>query len=161
MLSQWPDLETRDRIHDPPAADPAWRAASQAFAECEHWIVTPTRGAPELSEKWNTGELFEFRVQEVVNGSQAAAWADFWNHAARQIAAAGGRVAGQFDVVLGPNRPIFVTVLAWLDFQALHEGWRAMDRDEGVARQRQNEIDTLGRSYHDRMIQYLVKSVAP
>lgn len=161
MLSQWPDLETRDRIHDPLAADPAWRAASQAFAECEHWIVTPTHGAPELSGKWNTGELFEFRVQEVVNGSQAAAGADFWNLGAPQIAAAGGRVAGQFDVVLGPNRPLFVTILAWPDFQALHEGWRAMDRDEGVARQRQNEIDTLGRPYHDRMIQYLVKSVAP
>ena len=159
-LCRWPDLETRERVHGKLLDNPDWKDRSgKVLSDSEHWIVAPSAGSPDQLGMLDGDEVYEFRFQAIVNGSQPMAGRTFWEITAPEIEAAGGRVAGQFDLVLGPNRPVFVTILAWPDHAALHEGWRAMDRSPGVVGQREAEIDAVGRPYFERPVQWVMKSM--
>lgn len=159
-LCGWPDLATRERVHGSLLDDRYWKTgAREALSESEHWIVASSAGSPGNLGDLDGDEVYEFRFQQIVNGSQTMAGRTFWTITAPEIEAAGGRVAGQFDLVLGRNRPVFVTLLAWPDHAALHEGWHAMDRSPGVAAQREAEIGALGRPCFERPVQWCMKSM--
>jgi len=161
-LCLWPDFETRERVHGALLDDPGQRSGvDPALVDTEHWIVTASAGAPGEIALMQSDELYEFRFQEVVNGSQPAAGRAFWERTRPEIEAAGGRVAGQFDVVLGPGRPVFVTILAWADHPALFVGWRALDRSPAMVAGRQAETGGAGRSNFERPEQWLMRSMPP
>ncbi|MDF1778462.1 MAG: NIPSNAP family protein [Rhizobiaceae bacterium] len=158
-LSAWHDFEHRETVHQALREDREWIESSASLTSCEHWIVAPSNVAPEQIGPTQTDEIYEFRIQEVANGSQAAAGQSFWDVISREIKRTGGRIIGQFDIVLGPNRPVFVTILAWSDYTALHSGWQYLDRSSECAAQRDSEMAELGRSYFDRPAQWLMRSM--
>ncbi len=161
-LFRWPDFQTRDAFQNSVLGDAAYRNEfGFALRSSEHWILQPTGAVATDPASWRSRELFEIRIQEVLNGSQPDAAEAFRDVAAPEIRRLGGRVAAQFDVALGPRRPVFVSFLAWPDMPALQRGQQDMDRSERVAAQRADEIERFGRPLYDRPVQFLATSVFP
>jgi len=162
----WQSMTERDAIFPRFWTDPFWRArraeatqGSPLVESIETWLMSPSsawvaaRGAGSAAP---VGGLHELRIHRVYNGhvdQAAAAWGDIELPLLQQH---GGQLLGAFDVVIGPDRPALVTLLAWPNMATHQAAWASFDADPQIAAQRQREVETFGRPLYSRVEQYLL-----
>jgi len=160
QLFNWSTFQQRDKCYQSLRESDEWQfGMSNCIRTSEHWILTPTAGWTPSAEvsTMQVGGIHEFRIQNILNGSQLHASEAFRNTTAPVISALGGQILGQFDVSIGPERPTFITILAWPTLSAMHEGWYGVDRDSKILAQRIKEIEQFGRPLFERPNQFVTE----
>ncbi|NGN44591.1 hypothetical protein G6N74_26380 [Mesorhizobium sp. CGMCC 1.15528] len=166
-IMKWDSLTQRDERFPRFWTDPFWRARRAELTDgmplvdsIENWLLDPspawaTARVDEASQP--VGGVHEMRIQHVLNGSQAHAADVLGEVDLPALQVLGARLLGVFEVVIGPERPMFVTMLAWPDLETQHRAWSEMDRDPKIAAQRQKEFARYGRGLIGTLDQYLLE----
>lgn len=166
-IMKWDSMAQRDERFPRFWNDPFWRARRAELTDemplvdsIENWLLDPCSAwdrAREENCSEPVGGVHELRIQPVLNGSQADA-ANVWAEVdLPKLKSLGARLLGVFEVVIGPNRPTFVLLLAWTDIDAHARAWSAMDRDEAILAQRLSEKERYGRRLFGSVDSYLLE----
>ncbi len=166
-IMKWDSLTQRDERFPRFWTDPFWRARRAELTDgmplvdsIENWLLDPSpawAAAREDDSSQPVGGVHEMRIQHILNGSQAHAVDVLGGVDLLALQAQGARLLGVFEVVIGPERPMFVTMLAWPDLETQHHAWSEMDRDPKIIAQRQKELGRYGRRLFGTLDQYLLE----
>lgn len=153
-IIKWDSLAQRDANFPRFWTDPFWRARRAQLTDgmslvdsIETWLMDPLPAWERLAEPAGgpVGGVHELRLLTVVNGAQAEAASALEQTDLPALMAQGARILGLWDVVIGPNRPQFVLMLAWPDADAQAKGWAAVDADPAIIARRATETERHGR----------------
>lgn len=153
-LMKWDSLAQRDANFPRFWTDPFWRARRAELTDgmplvdsIESWLLDPLPGWDRLREAPHpaVGGMHEVRVLPVLNGSQAEAARVLMSVDIPALQGQGARLLGAFEVVIGPDRPRFVLMLAWPDADAQARGWGAVEQAPAILAQREAEQARFGR----------------
>jgi hypothetical protein len=152
-IMEWSDFAEREAAWGRFYADPDWakaRAATNAGSEMvqENHLVYMRPHAIFRQEDGDSqrrvGGLHQIVVQKTAIG-QNGALADFLGSTyLPRLKAAGGHVIGLCDVVSGPAMPAIVTLTAWPDAKAWHDGNLAFESDPAMREAYRKQRETLG-----------------
>lgn len=168
-IIRWQSLAQRDACFPRFWSDPFWRARRAELTDgmtlvdsIENWLLDPLPTWRGLREPAGpaVGGLHELRVQDILNGHQAEAAEALASVDLPVAAEHGARLLGLFEVVIGPGRPRFVTLLAWPDADAQFAAARTMEADPRLAAQRRREAGRHGRRLFGSLQQHLLDPVA-
>lgn len=166
----WESLAERDARFPRFWGDPFWQARRAELTDgmtlvesIENWILTPCLAwdaarEPDASEP--VGGVHEMLLQPILNGRQGEAADILANVDLPHLTALGARLLGVLEVALGPDRPKFVTLLAWPDLETQHAGWHEMDADPKIAAQRRREVAAHGQPVFLPPDRYLLEPMA-
>lgn len=166
-IIKWASLAQRDERFPRFWADPFWRAQRAELTDgmtlvnsIENWLLDASPAWAAVREDDGGGPvsgIHELRVQNVLNGSQTEA-ADVFAKVDLPVARRhGARVLGVMEVVIGPERPRFVTLLAWPDLETQQKAAFAIDRDPEIVAQRARERTSAGGRLFLTLDQYLLE----
>lgn len=167
-IMKWPSLAERDARFPRFWSDPFWRARRGQLTDgmplvdsIENWLLNPLPEWTTLAESDDAeaGGVHELRVEDILNGSQreaAEVLASVDLPAARRL---GAKVLGFFEVSIGPDRPRFVTLLAWPDLESQTKARLSLDADGTIAAQRARERQRHGRALVLSTRQHLLQPV--
>ena len=166
-IIKWDSLTQRDERFPRFWADPFWQARRAALTDgmtlvdsIENWLLDPSpawTAARDDDASQPMGGVHELRIQHILNGAQGDAATVLGEVDLPALKSLGARVLGVFEMIIGPNRPTFVTMLAWPDIDAHHRAWFEMDRHQGVVAQRGREQARYGRRLFGKVDQYLLE----
>lgn len=168
-IMKWPSLAERDARFPRFWSDPFWRARRSELTDgmplvdqIENWLLDPlpqweALRSPEAGS--DLGGIHELRVDDILNGSQRDAADALADVDLALLKREGATVLGFFEVAIGPDRPRFVTLLAWPDLATQIRGWRHHDADEAVVAQRRRERERFGRPLVLASAQHLLQPV--
>lgn len=152
-IMEWQDFAERDAAWGSFYADPQWpevRAATNAGSEMvqENHLAFMRPNAAFRQEEGDSqrriGGVHQIIVQKTAVG-QTAALTDFLGSSyLPRLKAAGAHVMGLCDVVSGHQMPAIVTLIAWPDAAAWHDGSLAFESDQAMRDAYRKQRETLG-----------------
>ena len=168
-IIKWNSLTERDACFPRFWSDPTWQKRRAELTDgmplvdsIENWLLDASpawKAHMEERSDAKVGGVHELRIQKVLNGSQAAAAEALSDVYLPAEKSQGARVLGVFDLVIGPDRPLMMTMLAWPDIETKHAAAYQIDRDARVLAQRQAEKQRFGRRLFGELDQYLLEPV--
>src|SRR5262249_49274596 len=138
-IIEWDSLTKRDERFPRFWTDPFWQARRAALTagmtlvdSIENWLLDPSPAWKMVREDealQPVGGVHELRIQHTLNGSQRDAATILGEVDLPCLKSLGARILGVFEMVIGPERPTFVTILAWPDIETQQRAWFEMDRN--------------------------------
>jgi hypothetical protein len=169
-IIRWNSMKERDERFPRFWTDPFWRARRAELTDgqplvdsIETWLLEPSaawRKAGTDPVPGPVGGVHELRIENVLNGSQAEAADSLGSVDLPALRELGARLLGVFEVTIGPERPRFVTLLAWPDLDTQQRAWFAMDRHPVVRAQRERERRRHGRDLFGPADAYLLEPIS-
>ena len=165
-IMKWDSLTQRDERFPRFWTDPFWRARRAQLTDgkplvdsIENWLLDPSPAWAKMREDADdfVGGVHEMRIQHILNGAQGHAADVLADVDLPALKALGARVLGVFELVIGPARPTFVTILAWPDLETQHRAWFEMDHSAAILAQRRSETARYGRRLFGDLDQYLLQ----
>lgn len=168
-IMKWNSLAERDARFPRFWTDPFWRARRAELTDgmplvdaIENWLLDPLpqwEGLRRTGDAAEIGGVHELRVDNILNGSQRDAADILGRVDLPALKRHGATVLGLFEVVIGPERPRFVTLIAWPDLETQAAAWGAVDGDPAIAAQRRHEQERYGRRLFSSCNQHLLQPV--
>lgn len=145
-LHAWESLTQREAVlgtflagPDAPRIGPA-SDRDTILRGSENWLLMDSPlAAPLVQDDFPIGGIHELRVQRALNGSVRDASAALVEGELAMMKARGAAIQGVYEIAIGPNRPLIVSILAWPDGKCRHDAWADHDRDPSTAATRDAE----------------------
>lgn len=166
-ILKWNSLQERDACFPRFWTDPFWRARRAQLTDgmplvdsIENWLLDAMpqwQGLRAPGDAVEVGGVHELRVDSILNGSQREAADVLARIDLAALQQRGATVLGMFEVSIGPERPRFVTLLAWPDIETQFEAWQGVERDASIHAERARETAKHGRPLVVSTQQYLLQ----
>lgn len=165
-LHSWESLTQREAVlgtflagPDAPRIGPASDQETNLRGS-ESWLLMDSPlAAPLVDDDFPVGGVHELRVQRALNGSVRDAAAGLVDGELAMMKARGAAIQGLYEIAIGPNRPLIISILAWPDGKCRHDSWANHDRDLLTAQTRDAERSRFRRRLLGPTEHYILRPV--